>query len=673
MPVPTPAPASSLPSLPTPTAVPSLSTPSAAPAQQPPVPAQQQQPAPHSPDTGQAPASASQTTQQPGTSAPAYQDPLQQPIPTPSAGQAPTMPVPVPAQPSSLASLPAYDPGIERASEDSFGSTYIPVDSPVYAMALRLYSMGYLDTAFISMRPWTRRSLLHMLAAADTSITSSDNDEAIDILAKLKDYLAPEESADFSNGGNAVLESVYTRVSGISGLTLRDSYHLGQTFVNDYGRPYAAGFNNITGLSARAQWWRFSLYVRGEFQHAPGWDGYSYAMANQLSCTDLITPCPMPANFYQDTLPYGNTGAQNPLRLQEAALSFHVLGHEISGGKTDAWMGPGYGGAMAWSNNAENIYSFRINRIEPLHIPLVSKLLGPFRYDFFVGSLKGHTVPHEPWVHAEMFSFRPSSNVEISFERTVIWGGAGHEPINLHTFLKSFFSLGDTTPGEKYSVNDPGARFSDFSFSWRLPFFRHYLTLYTDSIAHDDVSPISAPRRAAYRPGLYLSQFPGMPKLDLRVEAVSTDTSTLRSLDGQFNYYEIVQLQGYTNKGFIMGDWIGREAKGGQAWLTYHLSADEWVQLEYLNKKTPKDFIPGGTTQNQFKVDVLKKLGHNLSLDAWLQYERWKAPVFTIANANPLNVVGPALYHPDAQSDTTVAAQITWYPKLHKSTALNGK
>ena len=105
-------------------------------------------------------------------------------------------------------------------------------------------------------------------------------------------------------------------------------------------------------------------------------------------------------------------------------------------------------------------------------------------------------------------------------------------------------------------------------------------------------------RRAAppIVPGIYLAKFPFLPKLDLRVEGVSTDTSTLTSVNGTFNYYESIQKQGYTNKGFIMGDWIGREAKGGQAWLTWHLSGNEWVQLEYLNKKTPKDFIPGGTT-----------------------------------------------------------------------------
>ena len=47
---------------------------------------------------------------------------------------------------------------------------------------------------------------------------------------------------------------------------------------------------------------------------------------------------------------------------------------------------------MAYSNNAENIYSFRINRIEPLHIPLLSWITGPFRYDFLVGGFMGTPI-----------------------------------------------------------------------------------------------------------------------------------------------------------------------------------------------------------------------------------------------------------------------------------------
>ena len=45
------------------------------------------------------------------------------------------------------------------------------------------------------------------------------------------------------------LESYYTRFLGIDGPILRDSYHLGQTINNDYGRPYQTGFNAIAGAS----------------------------------------------------------------------------------------------------------------------------------------------------------------------------------------------------------------------------------------------------------------------------------------------------------------------------------------------------------------------------------------------------------------------------------------
>jgi hypothetical protein len=585
-------------------------------------------------------------------SAPAYPAyaPKQQPQ-SPPAAPIPEKKGPVvapPAQPTPQApytGYPAYAPVVLKPPPDRLGSVYIPVDSWMYPALTRLYSMGFLDTMYLGMRPYTRRSLLHMLMASKDSILDSDNDEAQEIFAKLWRELSAEiPSGNVDRGLVYGLDSSYTRFLGISGPILRDSYHLGQTINNDYGRPYQSGFNNIAGVSTTAEWGAFSLYVRGEYQHAPSGTGYSAALARQLSLIDEIG-----YTGPQTTIPADPIVEQNPFRLVEVYASAHLLGHEISGGKTDAWLGPAAGSSMAWSNNAENIYSLRVNRVEPLNIRYISKLLGPVRYDFFVGSLKGHSVPRSPWVHAEMFSFRPSENFEFGFERTVIWGGEGHAPVTFHTFLHSFFDTNDTAGGEKVGRNDPGARFSDFSASYRLPYLRHYVTFYVDSIVHDDVTPISAPRRTSFRTGLYVSQIPKLNKLDFRVEAVSTDPNVAPAHAGQFAYWEVIQLQGYTNKGFIMGDWIGREAKGGQLWLTYHLSGNEWVQVEYLNKKTPSNFIPGGTTQNQFKASVVKRFGKDVELNAWVQYEGWKAPI----------------YKPGLQKDTSVAVQLTWYPKLH--------
>ena len=588
---------------------------------------------------------------QPASQPPANGEPQAMPVPKPAPPPVVTPDQPTPQTP--YTAMPAYAPlgTKERKLGDPLGSTYISLDSWMYPAMMRLYSMGYLDTMFLSMRPYTRRSALHMLQASEDAILSSDDGQAQDILSVLLNELTDEgitssTIADSTRGTVYGLHSVYTRVTGVSGSIMQDSFHLGQTFYNDYGRPEEPGFNNITGFSTLNEQGRFSLYVRGEYQHAPGAVGYSQALSAQISNLDGIDFSGY--NNPQSTIPTGPIAAQNPFRLVEATLSFHVLGHEISGGKSDAWLGPGMGGAMAWSNNAENIYSFRVNRVEPLYIPLLSRLLGPVRYDFFYGSLKGHTDPNNDYTHSEMFSFQPTKDFQFAFQRTIVFGGAGHEPVTLHTFLKGFFSVNDTNSVQKLSRDDPGARYSDFSFSYRLPFVRNYLTLYADSETHDDVTPISAPRRAAYRPGIFLSQFPNAKRLSLRVEAASTDCVTLVCIKGNNEYTETIQRQAYTNKGYILGDWIGREGKGGQAWLTYHLSGNEWVQFSYLNKKSAKDFIPGGTTQNQFRVEVLKRITPDIELNAWYQRETWKAPI----------------YLPGAQNNNVFTMQVTFFPKL---------
>ena len=146
---------------------------------------------------------------------------------------------------------------------------------------------------------------------------------------------------------------------------------MGSTIVNDYGRPYANGFNNYSGASGYASAGRFVLYARGEFQGAPSATGYSHGLAQKLSQIDQI-PFINPTTglpYNQATIPLGPISDAARVRWVEAYVSAHVLNHEISFGKQDDWLGPGLGAGMAYSNNAENIYTFRINRIEPLHVP----------------------------------------------------------------------------------------------------------------------------------------------------------------------------------------------------------------------------------------------------------------------------------------------------------------
>ena len=580
----------------------------------------------------------------------------------------------------------------------TLGSPYIPVDSWVYPAMLRLYSLGYVDTVYLGMRPWTRASVMNMLEQAGDLIQNGEDsgDPNADEARQIYDALSHELHEDMEgpcgpHKGSARIESVYEVARGISGTPLRDSFHLGSTIINDYGRPYENGFNDYTGVSGYASAGRFAAYARWEFQGAESAAGYSDALAAALSCatcTDLFhgdgIPFLDPATgnpYPQATIPLGPIGTTTRVNLLEGYLSYQILNHVVSFGKQDEWLGPGLGASMAYSNNAENIYAFHINRVEPLHVPGLSLITGPFRYEFLVGELRGHTRvpnpgytpnsgsqpnvfnPGNPWVHVEKISLRPSKNFELGFERTAMFGGEGHEGVNLHSFLRSFFSLSAGGGAQKDGNTDPGARFGAFDASYRLPFVRNWFTFYTDAEVHDDVSPIDAPRRASWRPGLYLSHVPGIPKLDVRVEAAMTDPRISSSQGGQFMYWEYIERQGYTNHGQLFGDWIGREDKGGQAWITYHLSGNEWIQVSARNQKADKDFIPGSTTQtipglpdqlihggttlNDLGFQAVKRIGKDFEVNGSFTLEHWKAPI----------------YLPGEQTVTTTNIQLTWYPE----------
>jgi hypothetical protein len=544
----------------------------------------------------------------------------------------------------------------------------------------RLYGLGFLDHVFLGMRPWPRSTINRMLENVAAKIEDANPGPETDQAEEIYEALSHELRFDMTgpcmaHEGNSRIESVYTLARAISGTPLHDSFHLGSTIVNDYGRPYENGFNNYAGASGYASMGRFTVYVRGEFQYAPSGPGYFPSLALSLAeldgtvYTDPATN--LPVYYRQDTIPLGPIDSIARGRFLEAYASANVLNHEISFGKMDDWMGPAMGAGFAYSNNAENIYAFHINRVEPLRIPGLSYITGPFRYEFIIGGLQGHTyipnpayppppgqlvpnvtTPGNPWVHVEKISFRPTPNLEFGFQRSAIWGGEGHGPITVHTFLKSFFSLASPSTAEKFGRDDPGARFGAFDFSYRLPFFmRQWLTLYTDGEVHDDVSPIDAPRRASWRPGLYLSHVPGMPRLDARVEAAYTDPPVSTSNTGRFMYWEGIQRQGYTNNGQIFGDWVGREGKGGQAWITYHLSGNEWVQLIWRNHKVAKDFaragnIEYGTTLNDIGFQAVKRIGKDFEVNGSFTYERYKAP----------------MYLPGEQTVTVTNIQLTWFP-----------
>jgi hypothetical protein len=194
--------------------------------------------------------------------------------------------------------------------------------------------------------------------------------------------------------------------------------------------------------------------------------------------------------------------------------------------------------------------------------------------------------------------------------------------------------------------DNPGKRTGGFDFSYRLPFVRNWLTIYTDSLSDDDPSPIRNVPRDAFRPGIYVTHIPGVPKLDLRAEAVYTALPTHDSNSGQFVYFDTFYHDLYTNNNNIIGDWIGREGMGFQSWSTYWFGPRRSIQAAYRRAKVATDFLPGGETLNDGSLKVDWLLRKEISVSGSVQYEKWVAPILA---------TGP-------QTNWTSSFAVTFYP-----------
>ncbi len=428
------------------------------------------------------------------------------------------------------------------------------------------------------------------------------------------------------------LESVYANFTGISGTPLNDSYHFGQTIINNYGRPYEGGFNSTDGFSGYATANRFTVYVRGEYQHAPSAPAYSLPVRQAIATTDQ-----------NPVLPATPVPTINQFRLLDTYVAANVTNWNVAFGKQSLWWGPGDGSALLFSDNAEPIDMLRVSRIAPFTLPWIFRWIGPMKLDLFYGKLSGNQYPPRPMIHGEKISFQPTPNLQLGFTRTGELGGVGR-PLTIGRIWLSYFSI--TSPTNETAANDPGKRTGGFEFSYRVPFVRNWLTLYADSLSDDDPSPIDAPRRAGISPGIYLARIPGVSKLDLRVEAVNTNPPTSRSNGGQYIYWDSFYHDHYTNKNNIIGSWVGREGQGLQAQSTYWFSPRNTLQLGYRHAKVASDFIPGGETLNDGSAKLDWWLRRDVSVSVFVQYEKWVAPILA----------------PTSQTNWTSSFEVAFWP-----------
>jgi membrane-associated phospholipid phosphatase len=500
------------------------------------------------------------------------------------------------------------------------GSPFVELDSWIYPAIERLAALGYIRLAFLGQRPWTRIECAHLVEEASDRVAfagEANSGEAAKLYYALqKEFASDLETAAGAGGESEVtarLESLYSVTTGINGPPLNDSRHFGQTIINNYGRPYQEGINTYDGFSGYGGWGRFTLYVRGEYQHSPSAPGFSQSTQNLIATLDN-TPV-------QQATPITAT---NQFRLLDTYVAAKVADWNFAFGKQSLWWGPGEGSVLIFSDNAEPIYMFRASRVSPFVLPWIFHWLGPIKTDFFVGKLSGNEFPPRPMVHGEVITLKPTPNLELGFSRTAEFGGVGRA-ITPSAIFNSYFDYFKSSV--LYGPNDnPGKRYGGFYFSYRLPFVRDWLSIYSDSLSDDDPSPLASPRRAGIDTGIYLTRFPKIAKLDLRVESTNTN-SVSSARHGQYIYYDAFYTDMYTNKGNIIGSWIGREGTGIQAWSNYWFTPKSSLQFGYRHATVAPDFIPQGESVNDEWIKGNFWIRRVLNVQASVQHETWLAPV----------------------------------------------
>ena len=538
----------------------------------------------------------------------------------------------------------------DSTDPDSIGSTNVPMDSWVYPALERLAAMGFIPGQSVSIRPWTRQECLRQLRIAeDLSSDTDDYSESASaqarlLIADLRDKFEREpayyESLDF--------ESAYARYGTIAGPALADSFHFGQTWWNDFGRPLGRGGSALAGFSFRAHSGRLFFFDRQEVQHGPGNVAETPAINALINTLDRLDPnapviAPIPPSAAYDR--------QRPIELY-AGVAFE--GNALSLGKQELYWGPTTMGPLAFSSNAEPTYNLRFVATRPHPLPFFPSL-GTYRFDLVLGKLSGHVNPARPWYNGQKADLVFGNNLEISFTRWSIFWGVGH-PITLYSFKENIFSVSSTGGGSGGGGGsagygdraDPGDRKSNFDFSWHLPYLSRIVTLYADAYSDDDPSPIDAPRRAVWNPGIYFARLPFLPHMDLRVEAVSSE-GLAHDYGGQHFFINNQYLDGNTNKGFLLGNAIGRDSRAIEGRSGYWFSARTRVEAGYRQNKGGTLFLPGGSTITDGFVNGSYAFNRHWQAQVFTQYERFLVPS----------------YLPGSQHNTSGWLSIVWNPELN--------
>ncbi len=399
----------------------------------------------------------------------------------------------------------------------------------VYAVLEELAAVGAVQSELWGIKPFSEAEVARLL----TEAKHSKKDLSPYLQARLKDLLPRFVSRSKQEGFLKPLEDPYLFYVHTAHALPWENWQ-GRTLGQD---NLGLGFQSKGSISSH-------LLFHATFEATYLWDrpqGQDFARGRFLQA-------------------YAKAGRNNLF------LTFGV--HQI-------WWGQAQTGNLLFSLNAPpfaNLWELGLE--QPVLLPWVFRLLGPFKFDLFAAHLSDERVVPHPWLFGLKVAFKPHPRLEIDLTRSIMCGGENRQV----SLSKVLFGIGENVEGGP----DPAEGDQKAGFEIRFRPVDH-LVLYTEAAGEDEAGGL--PSRWAYIWGLYA---PGLwQRVGLRVEYAYIT---------KWWYHHHVYRSGYTYKGWLMGYYTDRTTRNYFLELTYDLNANwrlglaSWqekhydAQVQYLYK-----------------------------------------------------------------------------------------
>jgi len=447
-------------------------------------------------------------------------------------------------------------------------SVNVPLDHPAYRWAEQLVARGAVDSAFLTSRPWTRRTFARLIGGAERE-KSNLGPVGRRYLVRLEHVFASElrEVESGAAGGYIKpLEEMGLRVGVATGEP---------EAVLEHGDSVSDGTDVRLDWQAHARLGRFlAVAIRPELRGSGG------------------TTAPLRRHGIHGALPDADeTGWKVVLRESYAKLRLWNV--ELEAGRDHLWWGPARRGAILVSDNTEPFDLIKLSNPDPVLLPWVLRYLGPIRVDWFWTELEhARTVPRAQLTGLRI-AFKPTPNWEVGLERVVQFGGFGRPGLFDQGVLHAVSGVNDQGSGND-TENSIAALNFVYRFSWPVAGQAYWDWGGEDQSKLLGVVPFFHDR--GWIMGLYLPQpFASIPA-GLRFEWFKDDFA---GDNPNVFYNHSTYRSGYTYRGKVIGHPFGSFAE------SYSVRVDTYP-ADSLDLGFDFDWVKNGLDGAQVKEKDLR-------------------------------------------------------------------